>query len=1106
MPMPTQPPPSTHFRTCTLCEAMCGLAIETDGARVLGIRGDRDDPFSRGHICPKGVALQDIHTDPDRLRHPVRRTGSGWERVGWDEALDYVAFRLRSIGREHGRDAVAVYQGNPTVHNLGSMLFAPGFVRALGTRNRFSATSVDQLPHHFLAYLMFGHQLLVPIPDIDRTQFMLVLGANPAVSNGSLMSAPDAAGRLRAIRARGGTVVVVDPRRTETAALADRHLFVRPGTDALLLMALLHTVFAERLDRPGRLAAFTDGLDAVRAAVAAVTPERAAPVTGIGADTIRGLARDFAAAPSAVCYGRFGVSTQEFGAVAHWLINVLNLVTGNLDRPGGAMFTSPAVDAVERSRPGGYARWRSRVRSLPEFGGELPVSVLAEEILTPGDGQVRALVTSAGNPVLSTPNGGQLDRALARLEFMVSVDFYVNETTRHAHIILPPTSPLEHEHYDLAFYLLSVRNAAKFSPPLFDAPAGALHDWQIFLGLRERMERGWKARLRLAGLRRLGPEGMLDLGLRTGPYGAGMRPWGGGLSLRRLKRHPHGIDLGPLHPVLPGRLRTPARRIDAAPAPVLADLQRLRARLLASAADPSADTGTGAAALDLLLIGRRQLRSNNSWMHNVPRLVRGRNRCTLLIHPDDAAARRIADGDAVRLVSRTGSVDVPAEVTDAVMSGVVSLPHGWGHGRDGVQARVAQAHAGASVNDVTDDRFVDALSGNAALNGVPVRVERAPRDPSLEPSSTGSTSTDQTPMTGRAPAPLPTSPEPAAAASLIPVDGSPLNAETPLSALAEVPTRPDLFYVRSNFPVPTLDRGSWRLDIGGAVDRPASLSWAELRAFARHEGTMTMECAGNGRRLMEVVPSGTPWTLGAVSTARFAGAPLAAVLERVGVGADAAEVLFVGADGGEVEPGRTVGFERSLPLAAALNPDVLLAWEMNGEPLAPEHGSPVRLVVPGWYGMASVKWLVGVRVLTEPFRGHFQTERYVYMEEDGVPDGTPVTRIRVRALTAFPADGAVLPLQVVRLVGTAWSGDGEIRRVEVSTDGGGSWSDAVLEPPGTRHTATVWSLEWTPPGPGRFQIVSRATDAAGNRQPLEPLRNTQGYGNNVVQRIAVHVR
>jgi anaerobic selenocysteine-containing dehydrogenase len=715
---------TTHFRTCTLCEAMCGLAIELEGGRIVSIRGDEADPFSRGHICPKGVALQDIHADPDRLRWPVRRTQNGWQRIGWAEALDETAERLRAVQREHGRDAVAVYLGNPTVHNYGSLLYGPGFVRALRTKNRFSATSVDQLPHQLVAYWMFGHQLLIPIPDIDRTDFLLILGGNPAASNGSMMSAPDVTGRIKAIRARGGRVVLVDPRRTETAALVDRHHFVRPGTDAVLLMALLHVVFAEGLEKPGRVEAFTDGIERVREIVADVDPARAAAVTGIDADAIRALARDFAAAPSAVCYGRFGVSTQEFGALCHWLINLLNLVTGNLDRPGGAMFTRPAVDALGRAKRGGagrggYARWTSRVRGLPEAGGELPVAVLAEEILTPGAGQVRALVTSAGNPVLSTPNGARLEEALPRLDFVVSIDFYVNETTRHAHLILPPPSPLEHEHYDLAFYLLSVRNAAKYSPALFAAPDGALHDWEIFLGLQQRLERGWKARLRHAALRRLGPEGMLDLGLRQGPYGAGFVPLRKGLTLRRLKRSQHGLDLGPLVPMLPERLFTPDGRIAAAPAPLLEDTRRLRARLLDGTAAPASD------GFPLRLIGRRQLRSNNSWMHNYERLVRGKERCTLLVHPADAAALGVTAGARARVVSRAGAFEAPVEISDSVMPGVVSLPHGWGHDRSEVHLSVAGRHAGVSINDATDAQQVDALSGNAILNGVPVRVERA---------------------------------------------------------------------------------------------------------------------------------------------------------------------------------------------------------------------------------------------------------------------------------------------------------------------------------------------------------------------------------------------
>ncbi|HEY3579171.1 MAG TPA: molybdopterin-dependent oxidoreductase, partial [Pyrinomonadaceae bacterium] len=519
-----------HYRNCNLCEAICGVEITVESERQLTIRGDKDDPFSRGYICPKAVALQDFHFDSDRLRHPVRRTRTGWQRLGWNEAFDEVARNLKRVNKIYGRNSTATYLGNPTVHNYGAILFAPAFLRSLHTRNRFSATSVDQLAHHLAAYLMFGHQLLLPVPDLDRTNLFLMLGANPAVSNGSMMTAPGMSTRLQALRQRGGKAILIDPRRNETAKLVDQHLFIRPGTDVFLLLALLHVVFAEQLTRMDHLASFTTGVDAVAALVQEFSPERVASVTGIEAAEIRRLAREFAAAKSAVCYGRIGVSTQEFGGTCQWLINVLNIVTGNFDRPGGAMFTLPAFDPVTAPESlasrGSYARWHSRVRNLPEFGGELPVAALAEEILTPGPGQVKAFVTLAGNPVLSTPNGRELDRALETLDFMVAIDPYINETTRHAHIILPPTSPFERGHYDLAFHLLAIRNIAKFSPVLFDRDKDALHDWEILLELQTRIQHdGPRASLYGATKRKLirkffGPERLLDLGLRFGPYGA----------------------------------------------------------------------------------------------------------------------------------------------------------------------------------------------------------------------------------------------------------------------------------------------------------------------------------------------------------------------------------------------------------------------------------------------------------------------------------------------------------------------------------------------------------------------------------------------------------
>jgi anaerobic selenocysteine-containing dehydrogenase len=560
---------------------------------------------------------------------------------------------------------------------------------------------------------MFGHKLLLPVPDVDRTQFLLVLGANPVVSNGSMMTAPGFKRRLEDLKKRGGRLVVVDPRRTQTAEMADRHLFIRPGSDALLLMAMLQVIFSESLETLGSTAGFCDSIGVVREVVAGISPEKVAPVTGIDFEAIRDLARAFAAAPSAVCYGRLGVSTQAFGGLCQWLVNVLNVVTGNLDRVGGAMFTRPAVDLVANTGPGHLGKYTSRVRGLPAYGGELPVAALAEEILTEGEGQIRALLTIAGNPVLSTPNGIQLERALESLDFMVAVDFYLNETTRHAHIILPPTSALEHDHFDLVFNLLAVRNVARYSPALFDPAPDALHDWQILAELHRRLDDGPP----LAQFKRwlnakTGPRRILDLGLRRGSWGAGLNPFGNGLSLTALERAEHGVDLGPLEPCLPARLRNPTRRIELAPAPFVKDAQRLLATLDGGQADQP-----------LLLIGRRHLRSNNSWMHNSLRLVRGKDRCTLLMHPDDAARLGVAGEAKVAVVSRTGRIEAPLELSDEVMPGVVSLPHGWGHHRPGTELSVAEEHPGVSINDLTDESVVDDLCGNAVLSGVPVRVE-----------------------------------------------------------------------------------------------------------------------------------------------------------------------------------------------------------------------------------------------------------------------------------------------------------------------------------------------------------------------------------------------
>jgi anaerobic selenocysteine-containing dehydrogenase len=736
---------ATAVRTCPLCEATCGLEITTDGEAVMQVRGDADDVFSYGFLCPKGVSLKQLHEDPDRLRTPmVKQADGSFAAASWDEAFAVIAERLPAVIEAGGRDAVAAYLGNPAAHNMAPVLYGRVLLKALGTRNIFSASTVDQYPKQMASALMFGSGVSVPVPDLDRTDLLVILGANPLASNGSLMTAPDVRGRLAGIQARGGRIVVVDPRRTRTARMADEHLFIRPGSDALLLFAIVHVLFDEGLvdEGPDSVLALCDGLDTVRALASDFAPEVTADATGIDAGAVRRLARSLAAAPTAAVYGRIGTTTQAFGTTASWLVDVVNALTGNLDRAGGAMFTAPAAgSATTRGAPGRgrgarFGRWTSRVRGLGEVFGELPVACLAEEIDTPGPGQVRALVTIAGNPVLSTPNSERLARSLSALDFMVSVDIYVNETTRHADVILPPPSALERSHYDLALYAFAVRNVANYSPPVLARPAGMPDEWETLLRLvgvvtgqgpdadvgaiddlvaLEAVRRevgdehsplaGGSPEEVLASLApRVGPERLLDLMLRAGPYG---------LTLADLEAAPHGLDLGPLKPRLPGALRTQSGRVDLAPAQVVADVERLHA-LLAERVDGQ-----------IVLVGRRDLRSNNSWMHNLPILVKGPARCTLHVNPRDAARLGVLDGEPARVTSRAGSVEIVAEVTEDVMPGVVSIPHGWGHDTAGVQMDVARAHAGTNSNVLTDENAVEPLSGTAILNGIPVELAAA---------------------------------------------------------------------------------------------------------------------------------------------------------------------------------------------------------------------------------------------------------------------------------------------------------------------------------------------------------------------------------------------
>ncbi|MFF1643318.1 molybdopterin oxidoreductase family protein [Streptomyces sp. NPDC058246] len=746
----TTPDSRTALRVCPLCEATCGLTLTIEGTRVTGARGDRDDVFSKGFICPKGASFGAVDGDPDRLRTPLVREGGELREATWEEAFDAVAAGLRPVVERYGPHAVGIVLGNPNVHTMAGALYPPVLLTALRTHSLFTASTVDQMPKHVSSGLLYGDANAIPVPDLDHTDHLLLIGANPLESNGSLCTAPDFPGKLKALRARGGTLTVIDPRRTRTAKLADRHVAVRPGTDALLLAAMTYVLFEEKLVDLGVLAPHVQDVDELADAVRDFTPEAASEACDVDAATIRALARELAAAPTAAVYGRIGSCTVPHGTLASWLVDVLNILTGNLDRPGGALFPQAATDKTPRpAGPGhGFAlgRWHSRVRGYPEAKGELPLSALAEEIDTPtAEGTpVRAVIAVAANPVLSAPDGDRLDKALDALDFMVSVDPYLNETSRHAHVVLPPPPPSQSAHHDFAFNTLAVRNQVRYTRPAVPLEPGRMAETEILARLvlaatgmhgadpsavdamvidstlgksvteahspvhgRDPKELATQ----LTGDN--GAERRLDMMLRLGPYGDGFGARPDGLGLAKLLAHPHGIDLGPLRPRLPQPLKTPSGKIELLPGPIVDDLPRLR--------DALRERQAG-----LVLVGRRHLRSNNSWMHNVPALTGGSNRCTLHIHPDDAARLGLADGTAVRVKGAGGEVTAPVEVTDAVRTGVVSLPHGWGHDRPGTRMSHAALDPGVNVNQLLDGSLLDPLSGTAVLNGVPVELAACP--------------------------------------------------------------------------------------------------------------------------------------------------------------------------------------------------------------------------------------------------------------------------------------------------------------------------------------------------------------------------------------------
>ena len=738
---------SIHTRTCSLCEAMCGLHVHVEGDRVTKIRANPDDVWSRGYICPKGTVLGDLHHDPDRLRAPVIREAGGFREVSWQEAFAEVERRLQPILASSGIDAVTTYIGNPTAHNFSLSRYVPAFVPMSGIPRLYSAGTIDQWPKNVAVALLYGGMWTIPTPDIDRTDYLLVMGANPHASQGSLLAAADVLGRIDAIRARGGKVVVIDPRRTGTAERADEWVAIRPGTDAALLLAITHVLFAEGRVDLAQLGDRVNGLAELETLVKDFAPETVADACSVPAETIRRLARELAGAPRAVVYGRIGTCNQEFGTLASWLVEVVNIITGNLDRPGGSMFANPIAWSLTSLTPPEFAdgfefgRWHSRVRGAPEVLGQVPVSCMAEEIATPGEGRIRALITIAGNPVLSTPDAGKLDAALPELECMISVDNWINETTRHAHVILPGLSVLEQPHYDELLWSWAVRNAGKYSAPIFEPEPGRPAEWQILLMLTALLNGQKAADVEIERLDDLffagvvatvagqagspiagrdpgeilaqnpepGPRRLLDLQIRTGPWGDAYGANPGGLTLSEFERQPDGIDKGPLEPRLDAVLRTPSGRIELCPSHITRDLPRLRARL-------------GRAEPPLVLVSRRHVRSNNSWMHNVAPLMTGRDRCTLLVHPSDATRLGLRDGGRAAIRSEAGRIEAPVEVSDEMMPGVVCLPHGWGHDKPDARLAVAAEHAGVCNNLLAPGELVDVPSGNAVVNGIPVEV------------------------------------------------------------------------------------------------------------------------------------------------------------------------------------------------------------------------------------------------------------------------------------------------------------------------------------------------------------------------------------------------
>ena len=713
------------YRTCHLCEAMCGLEVEVKDNEVIGIKGHNADIYSKGHICPKGVALKDLHYDPDRLKQPVKKTENGWETISWEEAYDIVTQELKKIRKKYGNNAIGTYTGNPTVHNTGTALTLYDTINAINTQNRYASHSMDSVPHFLVNQLMFGHAMLAPIPDIEHLEYMLILGGNPLASNGSFMSTPDFKGKMRAIQNRGGKIVVIDPRKTETARKASEHYFIHPEQDVLLLLSIINEIFRRNAVVASSVLSFSEYLEELEAAAQDYSIETVSPIVGISVDHIKHIVDDLIQYKNSAVYGRLGVCTQTYGSLCQWLITCINILMGQLDKKGGLMFTLPAIDYVTlMAHESKMFRYKSRVKGYDEIIGEFPTSTMAEEMLTPGKGQIKGFVCIAGNPARSAPNSKMVEKGLATLDFMVAIDMYINETTKYADIILPPAVGLETMHYSFVLHMVATKNTSKFSNPPLAISENPLpiseqqrYDWQIMGELQRRLFSGnLFNRIKNYLISYLHPRTKLDLALKTGPYGV----WGGrflrkdGLSLNRLEKQIEGVELAPLSSVLPDRLFTKNKKINLMPVLFAKELENVKALL-----QPSIDK-----KYPLRLIGRRHLRSNNSWMHNLQTLEGGSKQCTLMIHPTDAEQYGIEAGEQIQVYTEIGSVNIHAEITPDIIAGTICIPHGWGHHGEGLKLNRAQRNAGVNVNELNNHNRLDPLSYNAAFNGHPVAIRK----------------------------------------------------------------------------------------------------------------------------------------------------------------------------------------------------------------------------------------------------------------------------------------------------------------------------------------------------------------------------------------------